>query len=148
MDAITFLDTLLSTNEILIVIAVAAVAFVGLVMEYTYSDRTESLAVSSLGAFLVAMGVAGEFGLHLRSSEIVDEVSEIHRAIVTSQQKAIVDITRQAAHAKKRAESAEERAATANAENADANDMAAKANERAAKSQPAPETELATHQGR
>jgi hypothetical protein len=120
MDTLASLASLKSTNGILAIIAVAA-AFIGLALEYVsiflYSDREGSFAVSIVGAGVVALGIASEYGLHLESSEIIiSRMQEMHCEINASQQKAITEIAIQAAPAKEHAASADERTGATNAE--------------------------------
>jgi len=61
-----------AATSILAIIAVAA-TFFGLALEYAsialYSDKGGSMAISIVGAGVVVLGLASEYGLHLESSE-------------------------------------------------------------------------------
>ena len=121
MYAVTALESLQSIKGIVAIIAVAA-AFIGLALEYASitlsSDREGSLAVSIVGAGVVALGIASEYGLHLELSEIIiSRMQEMHCEINASQQKAISEIAILAAPAKEHAASADERTGATNAEN-------------------------------
>jgi hypothetical protein len=142
MDPLDSLES--SLSESLVAFAIGAVV-IGLVLEYGpeffHSAKKRSFGITSVGAILVVLGVAGELGLHVRSSQIVSKIRVIQRDIDIAQRKTIAEVTERAAKA-------EQHAAEAGAEVAKANEAAAKANERTAELKLALEKEIAARQPR
>ena len=66
------------------------------------------MAISIVGAGVVVLGLAGEYGLHLESSDITSRMREVHCAIEASQQ-GISELPKQAASDERQVASAAER---------------------------------------
>ncbi|WP_434877302.1 hypothetical protein [Bradyrhizobium sp. HKCCYLRH2057] len=113
-----------------------ATVVLGLVLEYGpeffHAAKARSCGLPSVGAILVVLGVSGELGLHVASSQVVTKIRGIQREIDTAQRTTIAEITKQSAEASERAANAEQRAAEARAEVARANENAANAQKQTA----------------
>lgn len=116
MDSIDTLESSLSSIETLVAFAIAAVV-VGLVLEYGpeffQHARERKVGITTVGAILVILGVAGELALHVRSSQIVSKIRVLQHDIDTAQRRTIAEITKQATELREKAASAEKSAADA-----------------------------------
>jgi hypothetical protein len=101
------LDVCLDSFDSLISVAIAAVVL-GLVLEYApeFSHRLKSIVPRSIpmvGAGLVILGVAGELGLHVRSSQTVTAIRGIQKTRDGEQQTRIAALIATADNTRERA---------------------------------------------